>query len=340
VPALPEWADNPATVEKKDLGRALFSDPRLSGSGKTVCGNCHFPTGAFQSGGPKDVPDRSYPGVEPILPRNTPSLLNVVYAPMMRWDGSHFTNLGEMMVLPFAEANMNLAPGHTPQEVDVVDVPGAQMGLHAKVTTEIPGYVPLFQTAFGQDITKLGPADVWQLAGKAMAVYVRIAVARDAEFDRWNAGENGAMSEAAIRGLSLFRGKSGCVACHSGPMFSDYGFHNIGTSPPGADGKRPDDGRYLVTGVEKDRGAFLTPSLRGASQTSPYLHDGSEVSISKVIARKLSPEIRKLDPNHDAVLDTLPEISAAEVDDLVQFVKALKGTDIPIEDLTVLPKLP
>lgn len=340
VPDLPEWADNPVTKEKKDLGLALFSDPRLSGSGKTVCGNCHFPMGDFQSAGPKDAPDRSYPAITPTLPRNTPSLLNLVYAPAFRWDGGHAQELYEQMVLPFAEANMNLAPGHTAEEVDVVDVPGAQAALKDKLTAQIPGYVPLFQAAFGQDITTLSAEEIWKLAGKALAVYVRIAVSRDAPFDKWNAGDDAAMTEEAISGLTLFRGKAGCVLCHSGPLFSDYQFHNIGTSPPGADGERPDEGRYLVTGKEEDRGAFLTPTLRHSSQTGPYLHDGSELGIADVIARKTTAATLALDPAHDPALDTLPELTDSEVNEIVQFLKSLRGTDIPIEELSVFPDLP
>lgn len=340
VPPLPEWADNPATGEKKALGLALFADPRLSGSGKTVCGNCHFPLGDFQSAGPKDAPDRSYPAITPTLPRNTPSLLNLVYAEAYRWDGAHEQDLYEQMVLPFAEANMNLAPGHTADEVDVVDVPGAQTALKDKLTVEIPGYVPLFQAAFGQDISALPAEEIWRLAGKALAVYIRLAVSRDSAFDKWNAGDDAAMSEEAIRGLTLFRGKAGCVLCHSGPLFTDFQFHNIATSPPGADGKRPDEGRFNVTGKEGDRGKFLTPTLRSASQTSPYLHDGSEISISQVIARKTKAATRDLDPAHDGALDALPELSEAEVSDVVAFIKALRGVDLPIEELSVLPDLP
>ncbi|MEP7119390.1 MAG: cytochrome c peroxidase [Byssovorax sp.] len=340
VPALPEWADNPATTEKSALGRALFGDPRLSGSGKTVCGNCHFPLVEFQSSGPKDAPDRSYPGITPTLPRNTPSLLNIVYAPMLRWDGAHFTDLYDAMVLPLAEANMNLAPGHPAAEVGVIDVPGAQAALQAKLTVEIPGYVPLFDAAFGQDIKGLSAQEIWRLSGKALAVYIRLAVSRDSAFDRWNAGDDAAMSAAAIRGLSLFRGKAGCASCHSGPLFSDFQFHNIATSPPGPDGSRADEGRFLVTQKAEDHGAFLTPTLRSASQTSPYLHDGSEVSISKVIARKTAASTRALDPDHDGRLDSLTDLTGAEVEDVVAFIKALNGADIPIEELGPPPKLP
>lgn len=340
VPALPEWADNPATDEKKELGRALFADARLSGSGKTVCGNCHFPLTDFQSGGVTDAPDRSQPAASPLLPRNTPSLNNIVYATMLRWDGSHFTDLPDAMVLPLAEANMNLAPGHPASEVSVVDIPGAKTALKNKLTVEIPGYVPLFQQAFGQDIGALSEDEIWRLAGKAMAVYIRIAVSRDSAFDKWNAGDDSAMGEDAIRGLGLFRGKAGCNLCHSGPLFTDFQFHNIATSPPGQDGARADEGRYLVTQKEADRGAFLTPTLRSASMTSPYLHDGSEASIAKVIARKSSAATRALDPNHDPALDALPDLTDDEVTDIVAFIKALKGAEIPTSELNVAPNLP
>ena len=340
VPPLPEWADNPATDAKKELGRMLFSDPRLSGSGKTVCANCHFPPNEFQSSGPKDAPDRSYPKVEPTLPRNTPSLLNIVYAPMMRWDGSYFTNLDDMGVLPLAEANMDIANTLPAEQVEVVDVPAAQKALHDKLTAEIPGYIPLFQGAFGQDIAKLPPEGLWKLAGQAISVYFRVMVSRDAAFDRWNTGDDSAMSADAIRGLTLFRGRAGCIDCHSGPFFTDFQFHNIATSPPGTDGKRADEGRYLVTKQEKDRGAFLTPTMRSAAMTSPYLHDGSEVSISRVIARKTSPETLALDPNHDPVLDAAPALTDAEVTDIVAFIKALRGAPLPAANLAPPQKLP
>ena len=51
------------------------------------------------------------------MPRNSPSLLNLAYAPVFRWDGSLGDDLAEQMVLPFAEANMDIAgqrpAGHT-----------------------------------------------------------------------------------------------------------------------------------------------------------------------------------------------------------------------------------
>lgn len=340
VPPLPEWPDNPPTDSKRALGKALFSDARLSGSGKTSCANCHFPLSEFQSGGPKDAPDRSYPAITPTLGRNTPSLLNLVYAPMMRWDGSHFTDLVDMGVLPFAEANMNLTPGISADRVEDVDVPAAQHTLYERLTRTVPGYVALFRDAFGEDLEKLGPEQTWRLAGKAIVVYLRLVVSRDSAFDRWNAGDDTAMNAAAVRGFELFRGPARCIGCHSGPFFTDFRFHNAGVSALDASGKRDDEGRYRVTHAEADRGAFLTPTLRSVALTSPYLHDGSEVSLAKVIERKTTPEILKRDPNHDRMFDGVRALTARENADLVEFLKALTGAPLPIAELSTPPKLP
>lgn len=338
VPPLPEWPDNPPSAAKKELGKALFWDRRLSGSGTTVCANCHLATTAFQSATPFDAPDRSYPASAPTLRRHTPSLVNVVYAPMMRWDGSHFTDLADMMALPFAEPNMNLS-GLAVTEGDRVDVAGAQAALHRKVTVEIPGYVALYQAAFGQDVRAATPEHLWRLTGQALAVFIRIAVSRDAPFDRWNAGDAAAMSVSAQRGAVVFNGRAGCVTCHTGPFLSDFDFHNVSTSPPDGSGRRADDGRFLVTGKEEDRGKFLTPMLRGVARTSPYFHDGSLIGVREVVRLKTGAG-RALDPLHDPVLDRLPPLSEGDLDDLVAFLKSLDGPPIPLEELEMPPRLP
>ncbi len=337
VPALPEWPDNPPTEAKKQLGRALFADPRLSGSGRSVCSTCHVLGASFQSALALDAPDRSRPALTPRLPRNTTSLLNIVYAKMARWDGSHFTDLPDLMVLPLAEPNMNLS-GLDVSAGEKLDVPGAQAKLKERLTVDIPGYVPLFQTAFGEDITSATPEHLWRLAGQAMAVFMRIAVSRDSAFDRWNAGEDEAISDAAKRGAILFTGKAQCAVCHAGPLLSDFQFHNVSTSLPDGSGVRRDDGRFLVTGNDVDRGKFLTPMLRSSAKTGPYLHDGSEITMRQAVVRHAGPAGRT-DPLHDPALDALPMLTEAELEDLVEFIKGLEGAPIAPADLA-LPAVP
>ena len=326
VPPLPEWPSDPPTLAKARLGSQLFFDRRLSGHGKTTCDACHGHNTNFQDNLRGGVPDRSYPNDYPVLPRNAPSLYNLVYAPVFRWDGSH-TDLVAVLAFPFSEPNMNLG----------TDVKSAQLGLKLRLTVDAPGYIAEFQSAFGVDISALPGDQVFSLVGRALAAFLRLAVSRDAAFDRWNAGDDQAMTPAAVRGLALFRGRGRCLACHSGPLFTDFGFHNLSTSPPDKDGKRLDEGRALVSGQEADRGAFLTPTLRSAYDTAPYFHDGSVGSLRGVL-RHLSSAAVTTDPHHDPVFNTPITLSDDELDELVEFLGALRGQPVTtIEPPTTFP---
>src|SRR3954447_8022091 len=48
--AIPAPAGNPVTPQKVDLGRALFTDTRLSGDGTMACVTCHDPALSFSDG--------------------------------------------------------------------------------------------------------------------------------------------------------------------------------------------------------------------------------------------------------------------------------------------------
>ncbi len=328
VPAPPEHADDPWTEAKANLGKHIFFDTRLSNSGKTSCNSCHLYVTSFQDNLQGGVPDSAYPHDSPALTRNTPSFLNMIYAPVVRWDGSH-TDLVEVLAFPFAELNMNLG----------ADVPSAQTKLKQRLTVDAPGYVGLFNTAFGQDITALPPADVYRLTGRALLAFIRVAVSRNAAFDRWNAGDDTAMTAKQIRGYQLFEGKAGCGHCHAGPLFTDFAFHNVSSSLPDGNGNRPDEGRYGVTHDPSDRGAFLTPSLRGVFATDPYFHDGSMITLQKVIRFKTSDAATQ-DPLHDPAFNKSHDLTDEEIDELVDFLRTLRGEDVASQITPPAPNTP
>ncbi|MSP61436.1 MAG: hypothetical protein EXR72_14030 [Myxococcales bacterium] len=324
VEPLPAWPDDPPSDAKIALGTAIFFDARLSQSGHSTCDGCHGHLTSFQDNLIGAVPDRSYPTDRPVLERNTPSFFNLIYAPVFRWDGSH-TDLIDVAAFPFSEANMNLG----------ADVPSAQMKLKQRLTVDVPGYVALFQAAYGVDLRAQDPPSVWRLVGRAIAAFLRRVVSRDAPFDRWNAGDDSAMKPDAVRGLGLFRGQGRCVQCHHGPLFTDFGFHNLSTSPPRKDGTRADEGRFLVTGDERDRGAFLTPGLRGVYDTAPYFHDGRTPGL-RAVMRHLASPASAADPKHDPIFDRPIALTDEEIDDLIAFLAALRGAPVVIEQ----PPLP
>ncbi|MBM4361593.1 MAG: hypothetical protein FJ104_02845, partial [Deltaproteobacteria bacterium] len=337
LPDLPVWEDNPVTPEKRTLGVTLFSDLRLSSSGTVSCANCHSPLAEFQSNTPLDLPSRSLPEVTPPLPRHTPSLLNLVYADVLHWDGSE-SDLYESMVLPFAEPNMNLTD--VPRgDVWTIDVPTAQRKLREKVTTEIPGYGALFQAAFGEDPADLTPEEVWHRAGQAMAVFIRDAVSKNSPFDRWNAGEDGAISDAAVQGLDFFMGAGKCIECHRGPMITDYEFHNLSLMRLDDAGEPVDLGRARITKDPADLGKFLTPTLRSVNRTSPFLHDGHEASLLAVLEHHANGPALESE-NHDPILEGMARVGDDEYRALVALIKSFEGEPLDLDFLGTIPEFP
>jgi len=75
---------------------------------------------------------------------------------------------------------------------------------------------------------------------------------------------------ATERGAALFA--THCAECHPAPLYTDRRKHDVGTA--GA--------------VERKGNAFDTPSLRGVSDTAPYLHDGSAATVREAIERHTS----------------------------------------------------
>jgi len=96
-------------------------------------------------------------------------------------------------------------------------------------------------------------------------------------------------------------------------------------------GQITDQGRYEVTKLDKDRGAFRTPSLRNVSRTGPYMHDGSLKTLKEVVDFYVGGGTSS--PWRDGKMKEL-HLSAREKTDLIEFMKSLTG-DIP---QSVLPE--
>ena len=111
----------------------------------------------------------------------------------------------------------------------------------------------------------------------ALAHFEELAFAtRSTPWDEYLSGDRSAISSEAKQGALLFYGKGNCAACHSGPLMSDFNYHNIGIPDfgPGMDGNGKDFGRFNATGEENDKYRFRTPPLRNVSETAPYFHNG------------------------------------------------------------------
>jgi cytochrome c peroxidase len=282
----------------------------LSTSGVTSCNNCHVYNTNWMDNLVKPRPDTSQGTDIFTLPFNTESLLNIVYRQHFFRDG-RTQDLGHSLTEPWIEDNQQLGKTRAAAAAKLASL------LRAK-----PGWVKRFRRAFDQDITRLPDEAVFDLAGKAFAVFVRELVTRPSPFDKWNA-RRGKISAGAERGAALFIGKGGCIRCHVGPNFSDQAFHNISTSPPRGDGTRADEGRARVTGRPEDGGKMLTPTLRQVDTTSPYFHDGAAATLGDVINHLNAGT--GADPNHDPMVGTPLGLTDPEKYDLYLFLRSLRA---------------
>lgn len=235
---------NPYSDAKAELGKKLFFDPRLSGSGQISCASCHDPDLAFADG--RTV---SFGHERKELKRNAPSVLNTAFNETFFWDGR--------------------ADSLEQQAMDVinnVDEMHSNEQLVKEKLGRIPDYTNEFAQVFGS------PEITLARVGMAIATFERTVTSRGNDFDSFLRGDTNALSDEAIRGLHLFRTDARCVNCHNGPNFTDNKFHNEGLTYYGR--KLEDLGRYAVTKNPADVGKFKTPSLRNIARTAPYMHNG------------------------------------------------------------------
>lgn len=300
LPPVQHPKDNLPTPEKIALGKQLYFDGRLSADNKVSCASCHDPAKGFSNG------DQFATGVEGKKGgRNSPTVINAAYQKFQFWDGRAKT-LEEQALGPIQnpiEMNLTL-------EAAVAKLNG------------IEGYKSQFKAVFGTDVTADG-------IGKAIAAYERTVLSGDAPYDKFKAGDKTSLSESAQRGMKLFFGKANCSACHSGPNFTDNGFHNIGV--PGTDA-----GREAISKSVGDKGAFKTPTLREIARTAPYMHDGSMKTLEEVVAH-----YNKGGTPHDQLDEEIfpLKLTPEQVADLVAFMKdGLASASYPAHTAPELPK--
>ncbi len=292
LPPVPVPADNPMSPEKVALGELLFNDTRFSTTGAVSCSTCHDPAKAFT-----DSPLRVSEGINKLQgTRNAPTVVNAAYMKRQFWDGRE-PDLEGQSKGPFINPVEMGQPNHEPI---------------LAVIRDDAGYVPQFKNVFG-----VGPDEITiDHVAKAIAAFERTVVAGNSPFDRWYfGGEEDAVSEEAKRGFQVYVGQGRCVDCHTisqtYALFTDGKFHNLNVNfgriasavdelaaafeEERASGTLNIDkmvltdvdiselGRFAVTGVLSDVGAFKTPTLRNVNETPPYMHDGSQRSLLDVV---------------------------------------------------------
>ncbi|MCK6555356.1 cytochrome-c peroxidase [Candidatus Binatia bacterium] len=285
-------AGNPMTAAKIELGKLLYNDPRLSKDNTVSCASCHSPYHGFADPKAVSLGVGSLPGG-----RNSPTVINRLFSKEQFWDG-RAADLEEQAHGPLTNPVEMAMPSHA----EVV-----------KKVQAIKGYGPYFQKAFGTSEVTM------PRIAQAIASYERTVVSGNSPYDRYVAGDQSAMSAAAVRGMTAFLGKGRCVTCHSGFNFTDERYHNLGV---GMDKPKPDLGRNDRTRNDTDKGAFKTPTLRNIVETAPYMHDGSEATLMEVV--ELYDRGGVKNANLSPLIVPL-SLTPQEKRDLVDFMLALSG---------------
>jgi cytochrome c peroxidase len=303
---LPTYVPTPPTnlnyAGKVDLGKQLYFDPRLSKNNTVSCAFCHNPGTGFA-----DARQFSVGAFGTAGGRQAPTVYNTGFIPLQFWDG-RAGSLEEQAIGPI----------HNP--VEMAETHETVVPKIAKV----PGYQKQFRAVFGKDVSL-------QSIAEAIAAFERTIVSANSSFDKYVMGDRNAMEESAVRGLALFKGKARCILCHNGPNFTDNQFHNLGVPQEGM--LKEDLGRYNVSRLERDKGAFKTPTLRSIAETAPYMHDGVFKTLEEVVDFLDKGGV----PNpHLSPLMKPLGLSAEEKTDLIAFLKSLNGAPLKITP----PKLP
>jgi len=302
--------DTDALNDIKAVGKLLFYDPILSGNNERSCASCHKPKEYFT--------DTSFAtslnfDQKQRLPRNTPTLINVVYNHLLMLDGRHISlqNQGKDVM-----TNPNEMGGNEKELVDKV--------LSCKE----------YKTAF-KKFLKLTPEEneiTISHIVSAITYYYSDFSNYYSPFDE-AMNNNKPLSKETINGFNLFMSKAQCGTCHYIPQFNGVPppyisseFEVIGVPDDKAHSKLSEDkGRYVVNPAFETMNAFRTGSIRNAAYTKPYMHNGVFTSIEEVVdfydagggaGNKLSIT------NQTLAADSL-KLSTVEKKELISFIYSL-----------------
>lgn len=370
LPALPNSPSNAYADDERaqQFGKALFYDTQFSGNKNISCASCHQPENHFVDSLPRAV------GLH-ATGRNTPTIIGVGWQRWFYWDGRK-DSLWSQALIPF-EASDEMGSNRVSVVKKIISEEK-----YNKQYTDLFGHFPmsLNQATLALEAGTFGSKvmqnnwhrlsaeiqrsinQVYVNVGKSLAAYQRTLSYKPTVFDHYakqlkQGGkkedppltDDTIFTEEQIAGLKLFinEEKTQCLQCHNTALFSNRGFHNIGSG--NFSGARLDFGRmfglqavlldeFNCLGAYSDasqdqctalkflnknpqiplKGAFKTPGLRNVSQTRPYFHDGRFTTLTEVV------EFYNKPPKNNGPHELLPMgLNSVEVSQLVSFLESL-----------------
>jgi len=244
------FSNNPITVEKIELGRALFYDPILSKDSTISCSSCHSQYNAFAH-----VDHALSHGIrDQIGRRNAPALMNLAWQKLFMWDGA-INHLDMQSLFPITH----------PKEMDE----NLEHVISKLQQTNI--YPKLFFKSYGDTLI------TGEHTLKAISAFMVSLVSSHSKYDSMIL-KQALFIQQETKGYKLF--KKHCNSCHTEPLFTNLKFENNGLP---VDTTLNDFGRISITHQSTDSLKFKVPTLRNIEFTYPYMHDGRFKRLSEVI---------------------------------------------------------
>lgn len=255
------FAQNPLSEAKIQLGRALFYDPILSVNNQISCASCHSQYNAFAH-----VDHALSHGIDDrIGTRNAPALMNLAWQNVFMWDGA-VNHLDMQSLFPITH----------PDEM------GEKLEHVVSKLQQTTIYPTRFYQAFGDS------AITGEHLLKSISQFMLTLVSQNARYDSMMRNQI-RFTPQEENGYVLF--KAHCASCHTEPLFNNNSFENNGLP---LDTNLNDLGRMKVTHNALDSLKFKVPTLRNIEFTYPYMHDGRFKKLSQVINHYTSGVLKSI----------------------------------------------
>ena len=294
------------TVERVELGKMLYFDPRLSKSSLISCNWCHN-LGLGGVDGVSKAIGHGWAGNPMHI--NSPTVYNAVLAKFQFWDG------------------------RSPDLEDQAQGPiqaGVEMAASKELIEQRINSIPLYKTLFNEAYGKSEKISFKKIAD-TIAVFERTLVT-PSRYDDFLNGKTDALSKNEKEGLEIFIDK-GCVTCHNGmALGGDMRLFELRTQY-----KHREVGAFRGN----SKNMIKVPTLRNITETAPYFHNGMIWNLRDAIKEmgkvQVGYKVKKDVENNNFNISVMPiSLSDKDVDRIMDFFNSLEGRKPKIE----YPQLP
>ena len=258
------------TPTKEQLGKRVFTDPGLSQPAGQSCADCHSPKTAFRD--PESDRTTSMGAVQGRFgARNTPTALYAAHVPPLHYDGQW---IGGLFWDGRADTLEQQAGGPLLNPLEMNNPDKATVVNHVRAQP----YAQQFRELYGAGALDTVEGGFTSITD-ALAAYERSPELSpfSSRYDRWVAG-TASLSAQELRGKDVF--DAHCTSCHPPPLFTNFGYANLGVPRYANSLYYTRDPGYVDHGLATTLhdpsldGMFRVPTLRNIARTAPYGHNG------------------------------------------------------------------